>query len=178
MTHGVSVACLFIFLSLVLAFDRGVAQGKAFRESELRAAVIVGILRYTKWADPLGDTINICGYGYPSSLEHLTGLSSRAIVRDKSIQVNDLSKENAHNRQCDVMLVGKSDKVSIAEISRYKNLLIICEDCNEAHDLAAIHISKSAGRIVFGVDLEQAKKNQLAFGSALLELAVNVEGTP
>ena len=171
-------SCCCMFLVYFPAQTIG-AESKEIEESQLRAAIIVGILRYTRWVDPVGDNINVCALGESDSTAYLKRVSSRPIIHGKAINVIDIPAPvdgKADQSLCQVLLVGEEVSVSNAQIEMFKESLVICNGCELAPELSTIRIKKSNDRIVFEVNLDVAKKNGLVFRSALLELAAQVEG--
>ena len=144
-------------------------------EARLRAAIVVGILRYTTWGVPIPDTITVCGSGDSLSLMQLASLEN-----PPSVQSHQLSIENSKNKglpeSCDVVLLGAKAALERSMLDARQNTLVICDGCDQKQDLWSIKLVKRKDRIGFSVNLTQAKRNNLSFRAALLELAIRVEG--
>ncbi|WP_111979083.1 YfiR family protein [Algibacillus agarilyticus] len=135
-------------------------------EATLRAAVVLGILRYTQWneIDTQHNAINLCFMGGPMSEDVLTRASKKVAVKGKKIKIVEPQKT-----ACNVIILGQNEfSQPLPEHS-----LIVCDNC-EVKSGIAINLVKRNNRISFEIFSEQAKQNQISFGSALLELASRI----
>ncbi len=147
-------------------------------ESRLKAATIIGILRYTEWDPPLGNTIKICVASESNVVKRLRDIVSKPIVHGKSIEIESIEKLNMFPNDCNVILSTSSKDGERQFIESAQNCLVICDDCGVVGKFTSILIEKRNNKIIFEVNLDQAKKHQLKFRSALLELAIKVRGKP
>ena len=112
----------------------------------------------------------------PAPSPHLQKISRQPLVQGKVLHVVDLGQDGAVRESCEVILVGEENGISLEQIQAAGHALVICDDCNKVKPYSTININKTKDRIVFEVNLNQAKKNKLIFSSSLLELASSVEG--
>lgn len=152
-------------------------------EGYARAAVVVGVLRYTDWPDtlsarsPRGDLF-VCWYGNALSIPQLKRLSEQAYkVNNQEFRVLEYS--TALSPRCQVVIVGaalESSDELFADLASLSSVLIICDECQREREFSAVHIKKVGGDIHFDVDLGVAEQHNITFGSPMLELASRVEG--
>ena len=177
--------CLLItsicLVGFVLADQREAVASEDVDESRLRAATIIGILRYTEWNPPLEETIKVCVINESNVVQRLLQVVGQPLVRGKAIEMVfiDLQKRDlTDGGMCNVVLASDSSQTATILDLQTKNTLLICDECGLLSKQASIFITKQKNRIVFNVNLDQAKKNELTFRSALLELANQVRGKP
>jgi hypothetical protein len=165
-------------LTASLAPTPGNATDRHTDEASLRAAVVLGILRYTGWSQAVDrqPDISLCTMGEPESAHPLKQAVKKVQVKGKSATVNDLSadQQNAAN-PCHVVIYGPDARPTGSE-DFLKTALTICDGCKSAHHEAAITLVRRQNRIGFEVDLKQANSSGITFSSSLLELAAKVEG--
>ncbi|MFL0801246.1 MAG: YfiR family protein [Agarilytica sp.] len=149
----------------------------AAEEDRLRAAMVVGILRYTSWNEDFGETLNICLLGENDSFEHLEALQDSRIVPYKVINVSRVGDEaDSQTSECQVLVAGNPTSMEIRDSDFSQPCLLICDKCVSDKIDASVVLRKVNNRIRFDVDLSKAKTNGVKFRASMLELAATVEG--
>jgi hypothetical protein len=156
------------------------AKNVTAKETDLRAAIVLGILRFTRWPNDveMASDFNLCTYGEPISKQALLQISGVRQINNamlRVIPIEDLRKELA---SCNALVIGNNgaDK-HFNRANKKKHLygiLTICDACRSEHVRAMVYLLRNNNRIGFEIDLAEAKKNGVVFSSALLELAAEV----
>lgn len=170
--------CLIV-VALCAQFLASIAyseQTQPVAEGQLRAAIIVGILRYTQWGAPLDSatSIQVCSFGDGDVMPYLQGIANRPVVHGKKITTTDIERTDIDPGECHVLLMSKNSDVSERTILDHPEALLICDRCESQDWKPVIEIKKHKNKIVFEVDLTYAKPRKISFRSALLELAASV----
>ncbi|WP_016956832.1 YfiR family protein [Catenovulum agarivorans] len=146
-------------------------------EASLRAAVIVGILRYTKIAiDDDAGQIRMCSVGEPFSEAKLKQVSTSLRVQGNTLDFAVIANSNVSNQRlatCDVLIVGEDFSGKKSTLNQYSGLSI-CDGCNEHNSDYVVELIKVDKRIGFNVNLILAEKRNVTFSSSLLELASKI----
>jgi hypothetical protein len=143
------------------------------RESQLRAGVVIGVLRYASWTTPLtSGVINICSLGQAPGFKELAQSRSKITISDKELIFRPLDNIS-NNEGCAVIIVGAEvDNKKLAMVKQLP-VLSICDTCDYP-DQHAIALFMSNQRIRFTVDRTLAKQAGVQFSAAMLELAAKV----
>lgn len=161
--------CLIVgssVISLAKADNRGVD------EATLRAAIILKIIQQISWPAELGDEINFCGAGGSKSYQKLLTLRGKPIARNMAhISFVDSTSANS----CQIQIIGPNETPDDRN-SEIHPLLVICDDCGEKRDFAAVELIKDREHIRFNLNLKEAQKTNIKFKVSLLELAKVVTG--
>lgn len=173
--------CLVLLLSLLslsIANSISFAAENPQGEARLRAAIVVGILRYTTWNNEVeeGSELLLCSVGQTYSTNALKTEENRITVHGRKLKVT-VRKENADLGNCPVVIYGNTSNRPIKnEIAKsYDNQLTICDGCNTERSSAIVTLTRRGGRIGIEVNVSKAKKVGLKFSSDMLELATIVE---
>ena len=152
------------------------AASRTAREPELRAAVILGILRYTVWPAAQRDVpaIEVCIVGDPPSAPSLLAISNRRSFAGRRLRVLALPARESATHTCHVAVLGHGSSVTDAKRLAGHRVLTICDACNGAEKQSTIRLLRRRNRIAFDVDLGQATRDGFSFGSAMLELAAKL----
>jgi hypothetical protein len=150
-------------------------------EPKLRAAIVLGIFRFTTWPAGARDTgvFRVCTLGNPTSERDLKLISAQRQHHNLPIITEKITDSSGDISRCDVLLIGadiKSD--SLIKILSTKNgfgVLTICDNCHIKNSKAMLKLVRKDNRIRFTVNLYQAKKKGIQFSSSLLELALKVK---
>ncbi|WP_143871620.1 YfiR family protein [Catenovulum sediminis] len=143
-------------------------------EASLRAAVVVGILRYTQLPSRENPSILICASGQPSSQDKLQQVSPSLKVNAKKLNFK-IVEENAKSlSDCDLLIIGGKNKLSATLLANYSGLSV-CDGCKTGLKTSVIELINKNNRIGFNVNLGLASKNNIVFSSSLLELANKIE---
>ncbi|WP_440903990.1 YfiR family protein [Catenovulum sp. SX2] len=146
-------------------------------EASLRAAVIVGILRYTKIAiDSDAGQIRMCSVGEPYSESKLKQVSTSLRVQGNTLDFAVIANANVSSQRlakCDVLITGEDFSFDNAILNQYQGLSI-CDGCTQPNADYVVELIKNDKRIGFNVNLILAEKRKVTFSSSLLELASKV----
>ena len=149
-------------------------------EPKLRAAIVLGIIRYSSWPDDveMSGQLNLCSIGAPQSEQILTHVTGQHKYHDLSIMVYPQSNSTQKLVKCHALIIGPAlDNKSAQHIidkSGSHGLLTICDGCQIDRSTAMVTLVRRDKRIAFHVDLAQSKTAGISFSSALLELAIKV----
>lgn len=172
---------LCLFLAVVLIVTQLSANAVTATEGRLRAAVIVGIMRFTTWPDTpefkQAADINLCLIGAPTSAEFLLPISGQRRLQGKNITVRDVAR--AELDACQVLVIGggisrHATRAVLAQADKAA-ILSICDDCRA--ELAAepiINLTLRKKKVKFRVNLARAKQSGVGLDAQLLELALSV----
>lgn len=151
----------------------------AVEEGQLRAAVILAILRYTDWPPvALADRVGVCTLGAPPSESNLLAVSAKRELRGLPIVASAIAARDLDAiERCNVVVLGPQlSGAAFAEgvdRARRSSALTVCDDCGAGRG-PLIRLVYEGSRVGFEVDLARARREEFAFGSAMLELAREV----
>jgi hypothetical protein len=147
-------------------------------EQELRAAVIVGILRFTSWPERVPGDYRLCTLGTPPSEAVLLGLSGRALIGAHAIDVRVLKADHVQGTPCEVVVMGIGLEARTAkallEDANHHGMLTVCDGCGRHAEHSMVNLVRNSDRIGFEVNTAITQAQGLLFSSALLELASRV----
>lgn len=150
-------------------------------EESLRAAMVIGILRFTKL--PLEadvKKIQVCTVGQPLVENKLSSVISSLRVAKKKLTLTKVDSYQQNTDFCHVIIEG--DKAEATEKTYHQQSqnkqrpLIVCDGCEHGLNYSTIEIFKRNSGIGFKVNLTLAKQNNIIFSSSLLELATEIKG--
>jgi hypothetical protein len=163
-------------VSSALAANLATAQ-----EPQLRAAVILGVLRFTSWShhDSSEKYLDVCTIGEPIAEPALLPISKLRKVANQTLLVRNLDgKKDVKIDSCDVLVYGAGSKKASLSLSLQHTdahpVLTICDGCKLSTAATTIRLIQLGGRIGFEVNLDNANKQGLILSSSLLELASEV----
>ena len=147
---------------------------------ELRAAVIVAILRFTSWKGVVPDSdssqIKLCTTGRPNSSSFLLSASGTQKVAGRTLVVDDVAPANLESQHCNAIVIGekisKSDFADMIDVASKQSLLTICDGCkgmDAAETIIQLDLHKQ--RVKFEVNLIKARAVGVSLDAQLLELA-------
>jgi len=160
----------------------------AVKESDLRAAILVGILRFTE-LNPSADNsssddqisanqskgdLRICTLGKALSADGLENTSAPIRVRQQLLRIERITA-NERLMACPVIILGEQININVLE-SLNPYAFIICDNCNRSRMPAAVSLVSAEDRIQFEVNLNRARSAGITFSSDLLDHARQVEG--
>ena len=170
---------LFILWS-VITFTGHAEPIATADEPKLRAAIVLGIIRYSNWPDDtkMAGQLNVCSLGSPPSEQILTQVSGQHRYHDLSIITHAIKDPSSSPFTCHALILGAQLDAStlqhwFATHDRH-GLLTICDGCVLNTNPAMVTLVRRDNRIAFHVNLTQAKSADITFRSALLELALGV----
>lgn len=147
-------------------------------EGELRAAVIVAIMRFTSWEAVASEktVLDVCLVGKPVSAAVLLSISGEQKVAARALNVRPVQ---ADTDNCQVMIIGEDidDDEFEQLIARTdgRPILTVCDGCRRGlGEDAIIQLRLRQQRVSFEVNLVRARSNNVALDAQLLELAAVV----
>lgn len=174
--------CLWLahgLLSLAL-YGPGVSleAAAAPSEGELRAAVIVAIMRFTSWdAVPAEKPVlDVCLVGKPVSAAVLLDISGEQKVATRTLSVRSA---HAGIDQCQALVIGEDinedEYEQLIAHANGQSMLTVCDGCRRGlGEDAIIQLRLRQQRVSFEVNLARARSNNVALDAQLLELAALV----
>ena len=171
---------LAIMMAVLSCAPESHAASVTAEESKLRAAIVLGILRFTTWPDQaqIASEINLCTYGTPLAEPALNQVSGVRMLNNTPVKVVTVHDMSASITGCDALVLGKNaalDAVSKArESGALHGVLTICDDCKGEDLISMVKLIRVDKRIGFEIDMRRARESDMYFSSALLELAVEV----
>ncbi len=146
-------------------------------ESDLRAAVIVGILRFSSQPKHEAGPYRLCLTGEPPSSGKLQGSAGLGMGNNRSLLVDVLEKDRTPAGCAAIVLGPGLDKLrqrAIVKQAAAAGSIVLCDDCVD-DSLAHASLQRKGDRILFSVDAALAREAQVSFSSQLLKLAVSVK---
>ncbi len=155
-----------------------VSQNPAVTEDDLRAQVILGILRFVQWEGGVRpEPLSLCILGKPDSAETLLAMDGRTLWEGVTLQVVRQSVTRVD--QCDVAVTGplKSKFFRLLTTrAEQHSVLTICDKCaRRSLSYSMLNIVKQSDKIRFRVDITKVRKAGLRLDASLLELASEIE---
>lgn len=173
-----------LLLVLLLVGSQHVTTAKeantTAEEPKLRAAIVLGILRFTSWpADvQMKPGFTLCTVGNPMSEKYLLRVSGQHQYQDLSIDSHVVTEQLEDIADCNVLVIGKAaDRKLLNQFfEQYDThgLLTICDNCQK-NDHTMVKLIRNENRVGFEIDLAESKESGLSFSSLLLELAIEVK---
>lgn len=159
---------------LVLPVQAQAQQTAAPPESQLRAAVISGILQYTQWQVPVDGTL--CVLGNPPSGTTLLQAAARIRINKQPVTIQT-PVALADISRCQVVVIGTlNDSLSRELDSQLQApaLLSICDACDTERVQADIELVVQHNRVGFNLRRKPADNTAIHYRAALLELANSI----
>lgn len=175
------MACVagFWLLSTSIASSEHTISQVAVEEAQLRAAVVLGILRFTSWPhqDVSEKPLSICTLGKPITEPVLLDIGPSQKVGGQPLLVRVLGNNNKID-SCDVIIYGPNLDVAahsnrllgIAELP----IVTFCDGCNLPIEPTTVTLVQRDKRIGFKINLGITGSHGIIFSSSLLELAMEV----
>lgn len=164
--------------SLICSTCIALNAAEAPSEGELRAAVIVAIMRFTSWETVAAENplLNVCLLGKPVSGAVLLAVSGEQKVAARTLNVRPIQR---NIDDCQVMVIGADidNEVYEQRIAQAdgQSILTVCDGCRRGlGDDAIIQLKLRQQRVSFEVNLARARSNGVALDAQLLELAAVV----
>ena len=181
-TWSVHVFAITVSVWLLCVFSVNSIQAAhpiTAKEHQLRAAVILGIIRFTSWPVSDNKQLVVCTVGQPISESVLLPLSGNSEITGRELIVRKLDNNKVKVETCHVTIYGKG-----VTTEQYSNrfhttvtlpVLTICDDCDYSNSGIVVKLLAHKNRIGFKIDLREIKTKGLLFSSSLLELALEVK---
>ncbi len=150
-------------------------------EAKLRAAIIVGIMRFTSWPniEKYNDatSLNVCLVGKPTSQDYLLPVNGERKIAGKGLSVQSVPASEISS--CHVVVLGEgvasADLDSLLAQADAGAMLSVCDGCRkELSSKPIIHLTLRKQKVNFGVNLARAKQTGVLLDAQLLELASEV----
>lgn len=167
-----------VFVAAVLASTAANANAQTANEAELKAAYLLNFALFIEWPARERGSFTICQYGNDTLGAGAAALSRRTI-RGKAITVRSVTGRAPSG--CDVLYIGAAEKSLIRDIThalRGTTTLTVSDAEGAAREGAAIGLSVQGQKIVFDVNLAEARRNNLVISAKLLSLAKSVMDAP
>lgn len=138
-------------------------------EGAVRAALVLGFLRYTSWPSlKPNDAIILCSRGDSLAADALSDTRIMPNIQSRAVQFK-IMRDDSNIAECSALIIGKSAAPALPENS---NTLIICDGCSaQMLDLSVLSLKKLGKRIRFAVNLDNAHTQGIKLSSALINLA-------
>lgn len=166
------------FLAAVLTSTASDARAETANEAELKAAYLLNFALFIEWPAREQGNFTVCQYGNDTLGAGAAALSRRTI-RGRAITVRSVAARAFNG--CDLLYIGAADKRHIREITqalRGTGTLTVSDAPDAAKEGAAIGLSVQGQKIVFDVNLAEARRNSLVISAKLLTLAKSVLDAP
>lgn len=154
------------------------SPGQGMSEVDLRAQVILGILRFVQWEGGVRpQPLHLCILGKPDSADRLLSLNGQTLWEGVTLQVTRQSVTEVD--KCDVAVTGplknKFFRLLTTRAEQH-SVLTICDKCaRRSLSYSMLNIVKQSDKIRFRVDITKVRKAGLRLDASLLELASEVE---
>lgn len=174
-----SLTYVIAWVTIACAMSAAQASG-APTGPELRAAVIVAILRFTSWPSVVAESdtsyVRLCAVGEPHSSSYLLPASGVQKVAGHMLVVDEVQADEVATKPCNALVIGS--KVNHREFSELlaqadaQSLLTICDGCRSANAAGTIiQLDLHKRRVKFEVNLARARASGVKLDAQLLELA-------
>ncbi len=171
------VACTCMLVAPLLSFTELHATDFAAMEGQLRAAVTVGVLRFTTWQPPKKNAIELCLIGNPISEPFLLPVDGEANIGRKVLAVRRAKPPKWQG--CHALVMGEQlseahSKAALAYAAA-QQVLTVCDGCSSkiASD-TMIQLNLEKQRVRFQINLSKANDAAVQLDASLLELATEV----
>jgi len=147
-------------------------------EEELKAAYLLNFAMFIEWPAREETRFTICQYGTDTLGAGADALSRRTI-RGKAVTVRSATDKQFSG--CDVLYIGAAAKTRIREITqalRGSGTLTVSDAEGAAREGATIGLSVQGQKIVFEINVAEARRNNLVISAKLLSLAQAVMDAP
>lgn len=149
-----------------------VGNGAESDEVSLRAAIVVAMLRYTRWPTRDDSPLIICAYGSPISSDKLAEAVQTATYIRSGASYRKIQRES-EAKNCDVIVLGDEVK-AILDPGNIARALIVCDGCIALQNKSTAILRLIDRSIKFEINLHRAKKARIDLSSDLLSLALVV----
>jgi YfiR/HmsC-like len=166
---------------LAFALLAGTADGahsQSATEAELKAAYLFNFALFVEWPQGGPPTFTICQHGTDTLGAGALALARRTL-HGKAITVRNVADNQFAG--CDVLYISSSEKSRIRALTsslRGMNVLTVSDAPGAARDGATIGLSVEGKKIVFEVNIAEARKSNLVISAKLLDLARSVLDPP
>ena len=152
-------------------------------ESQLRAAMIINILRFTANRPHDSETFRLCLADTPPSAGDLQALHGQGETRQlhvsnsRRLAVSLLPDDEGllpAAAGCDALVIGPDvpsrQQLALVKQSQTSSTILVCDNCQDAQQ-AHVALLRKGDRLGFSVDVDLAQQSQVTFSAQLLKLA-------
>jgi len=144
-------------------------------EYQVKAAFIYNFIVFTRWPDSTDETVNLCVYGESGFGDEINKLHGKP-VNNRSIRVDHIN-DRKELEACQVVFFSKSVSNNLPNILKDiqdKPILTLADSLNATSQGVAINMNIVNEKIVFKINLINARRSGINISSKLLQLAVHV----
>lgn len=154
------------------------ARAESANEAELKAAYLLNFAMFVEWPASTRTAFVICQYGSDSLGSGAAALTRRTL-RGRPIVVRKVTGKDLAD--CAVLFIPAAERARIRDLThslRGSNVLTVSDADGAAREGAAIGLSVAGQKIVFEVNVAEARRNKLVISAKLLSLAQSVMDAP
>lgn len=162
-------------LILITLASQSLAIANNQIEYQVKAAFIYNFIAFTQWPDSTDKTVNLCVYGDSGFGDEINKLHGKP-VNNRSIRVGHIN-DHKELEVCQVVFFSKSVSNNLPNLLKdlqEKPILTLADSLNATSQGVAINMSIANEKIVFEINLGNARRSGLNISSKLLQLAVYV----
>jgi len=167
-----------LLAACAIAALAGPAFAQTASESELKAAYLYNFALFVEWPAADAGTFTVCQYGSDSLGSGAVALAKRSL-RGRPISVHKVTGKDIEN--CRLLFIPASERARIRDLAqslRGTTVLTVSDAQGAAREGAAIGLSLEGQKIVFEVNVAEARRNNLVISAKLLSLAQSVMDAP
>ncbi len=161
-----------VFISLSFQSD---ALARELEEYKVKAAFVYNFMVFTRWPEYSGETLNLCIFGTDYFKNEIDKLQNRSIGDH---QINIVRTHNfAELEDCQTVFFSRSAQeefAAVLEVLRTKHILTLADHPEALDHGVVINMVLSQDKVVFEINLREARKSGLNLNAKLLNLAVKV----
>jgi hypothetical protein len=154
------------------------ARAESANEAELKAAYLLNFAMFVQWPASDRPTFLICQYGSDSLGSGATALTRRSL-HGRPISVRKVTGKDLGD--CAVLFIPASERARIRDLTqglRGTHVLTVSDADGAAREGATIGLSVDGQKIVFDVNVAEARRNKLVISAKLLSLAQSITDAP
>ncbi|PTN11072.1 YfiR family protein [Nitrosomonas aestuarii] len=165
-----------ICMGFILPSLQSTACADELVENKVKAAFIYNFMAFTQWPEDTGQTLNLCIYGEDYFGHEIDKLENKS-VNNHQIKVIRTDDSIEQLQDCQVIFFSKSvgEKLpALLATIQNKPILTLADSPGAAIQGVAINMALSNEKIVFEINLSEARSSGLNISARLLNLAVKV----
>ncbi len=167
-----------ILLALLSVLDPlgALAQSVAQPEYEVKAAILVKVIRFVEWGTEAqrAQTLTVCVLG-DDDVEIALGKYAGNRVQGRYLAVEHIENARAAGELCDVLYVGHEHVEQLANSGTVGARMLTVSDATEFATMGGmLEMRNDQNRIKFSINLDASDEAGISFGAQLLQLATIV----
>jgi hypothetical protein len=165
-------------VALLLALAAAESHAQTASEEELKAAYLLNFALFVQWPSGNRPTFTVCQYGSDS-----LGAGGEALAR-RNLRGKPIVTRRVNHREladCAILYIPAADRPRIRDLAqavRGMGVLTVSDAPGAAREGAVIGLSMAGQKIVFDVNVGEARRNNLVISAKLLSLAQSVVEVP